>query len=396
MTSDVVHGSSFGGSLRAGTSARALMVLLLLATTAQFLHAQTFTVLHTFEGPDGDSPRSELTLDEAGNLYGTTLRGGDLISTWCEPIAGCGVVFKLDPSGNLTVLHTFENVDGAGPSSGLLRDKAGNLYGEVSGYGPKGNGEVFVIDTAGTMRILHGFYTGKGDGGGPMGGLVGDQAANVYGVTDTGGNGRGTVFKLNTKSGREQTLYALPWLGGEPQAGLVRDAAGNLYGATVASNPDILFKIDSSGNYTTLANAPGPVYSAMVLDSAGTLYGATGGGGLYGEGVLFKFDTAGNLTTLYTFNATNGHGVSPYGRLTHDAEGNLYGTTSYHPSTVFKLDPLGNLTTLYTFTGGADGASAWSGVVRDAAGNLYGTTFAGGDLSCDPPNGCGVIFKISF
>ena len=210
MTSDVVHGSSFGSSLRAGTSAWALMALFLLVTTAQFLRAQTFTVLHTFEGSDGWSPRSELTLDEAGNLYGTTNLGGDLLSTWCQP-TGCGVIFKLDPSGNFTVLHTFEQTDGANPTSGLLRDKAGNLYGEVASRGPQGFGTVFALDTAGTIRILHVFHRDKGDGTGPGGGLVGDQAANVYGVTTTGGNGSGTVFKVNTKSGREQIL--MPSLG---------------------------------------------------------------------------------------------------------------------------------------------------------------------------------------
>ena len=202
---------------------------------------------------------------------------------------------------------------------------------------------------------------------------------------------------MNTKSGREQILYTFPWLDeAGPLAGLVRDAAGNLYGATATGRPNILFKIDSSGNFTTLANAPGPVYSPMLLDSAGNLYGTTDAGGFNSEGVLFKCDKAGNLTTLYTFNTIDGHGTIPNGRLTHDAEGNLYGTTYYLPSTVFKLDPLANLTTLYTFTGGADGASALSGVIRDAAGNLYGTTSAGGDLSCNPPRGCGVIFKLSF
>jgi uncharacterized repeat protein (TIGR03803 family) len=154
-----------------------------------------FTVMHSFTGPDGAGPESSLVRDEAGNFYGATLYGG----TFKE-----GTVFKLDRSGRETVLYSFTGgTDGASPRGDLVRDEAGNLYGTTV-YGgtqgctvaPSGCGVVFKLDPAGVQTVLHSF-SGETDGGILYGGLARDGAGNLYGTTSSGGvSGTGTVFKI--------------------------------------------------------------------------------------------------------------------------------------------------------------------------------------------------------
>src|SRR5579863_9869559 len=109
-----------------GKIAAVFMLVLVTATQTQ---AQTFGLVHSFSGPpDGAAPTAGLVTDAAGNFYGTTAFGGiNNCSSMGE--VGCGTVFKLDSSGNETVLHRFSGADGAFPAAGLLLDTAGNLYG---------------------------------------------------------------------------------------------------------------------------------------------------------------------------------------------------------------------------------------------------------------------------
>jgi uncharacterized repeat protein (TIGR03803 family) len=142
--------------------------------------------------------------DSAGNLYGTTANGGDLHCN-LNGSPGCGVVFKLDTAGKLTVLHTFTGkADGGIPSADLIQDAAGNLYG-ATGFGGndhdcqgQGCGVVFKLDKAGKETVLHTF-TGGPDGGGPSG-VVQDAAGSLYGAAAIGGacqdQGCGVVFKI--------------------------------------------------------------------------------------------------------------------------------------------------------------------------------------------------------
>src|SRR5690348_9162963 len=99
------------------------------------LHAQTYTVLYNFNGgADGKTPFGSLLYGPAGNLYGTTQYGG----------GGYGLVFKLDPDGNQTVLHSFSGVDGSDPKSGLLR-YGSVVYGTTSAGGTHGAGVLFSL-----------------------------------------------------------------------------------------------------------------------------------------------------------------------------------------------------------------------------------------------------------
>jgi uncharacterized repeat protein (TIGR03803 family) len=162
------------------------------------------TVLYSFTGgADGDSPSGTLVIDDEGNLYGETYGGGNLSD--CEN--GCGVLFKVEQTGKETVLYTFTGAaDGKYPQGGLVRDKHGNLYGTAMNGGSTncsdGCGTVFRSDKSG-ITILHGF-TGANDGAYPMGGVILDEAGDLYGTAYEGGDtscstnhlGCGVVFEI--------------------------------------------------------------------------------------------------------------------------------------------------------------------------------------------------------
>jgi uncharacterized repeat protein (TIGR03803 family) len=256
-------------------------------------------VLHTFTSGSGAGSRTSgagetLTLDAVGNLYGT---GGD--NSACGG-HGCGFVFKLDPSGNETVLHYFPGGKrGTGPNGGLIRDAAGNLYGTTgAGGGPGNHGVVFKLDPAGNETVLY-VFKGEPDGSQPNGGLIQDGAGNFYGTTVWGGQGRcqgmscGVVFKLDT-NGNETVLHSFTGGadGGNPLAGLAMDSAGNLYGTTVVGG-----------------GPPRCLYDAC--------------------GVVFKLDPSGKETVLYAFDYQNAtSGFAPAAGVILDSVGNVYGTTS--------------------------------------------------------------------
>ena len=101
------------------------------------------TVLYSFKGypTDGDGPMGGLIQDAAGNIYGTTEFGGSYSCPTTSGLSGCGTVFKLDPSGQETVLHAFTGgADGSSPVSGLAMDAQGVLYGTTTTGGTLGCG----------------------------------------------------------------------------------------------------------------------------------------------------------------------------------------------------------------------------------------------------------------
>ena len=184
------------------------------------------TVLYSFTGgSDGGYPYSGVIRDAAGNLYGTTTYGGG---------AGLGVVYKVDATGHETVLHSFTGAaDGGHPNAALILDAKGNLYGTTVNSGAGFGGVVFRMDPVGNETVLHSF-SGE-DGVEPYGGVIGDGAGNLYGTTFYGGaSNNGVVYKLDAK-GNETVLYNFTGGadGGEPQVGVIRDAEGNLYGTTL-------------------------------------------------------------------------------------------------------------------------------------------------------------------
>jgi uncharacterized repeat protein (TIGR03803 family) len=204
-------------------------------------------VLHTFTaGGDGANPEGSLVMDADGNLYGTTLEGGALNQ---------GTAFKLTPKGKLKVLHSFDgNNDGRFPSSGLVRDGDGNLYGTNVGGGVNIAGTAYRLKPNGTIKVLHAF-SGGDDGGNPVGGLILGADGNLYGATSSGGAGGasvGTVFRLSP-SGKEKVLHSFDSDvdindGFRPSAGLIMDVLGTLYGVTAtggASGAGTVFRVNN-------------------------------------------------------------------------------------------------------------------------------------------------------
>lgn len=409
----------------------AILVTFLLASIVAALpaRAQRFKVLHTFHGPNGNSPAGVLTRDPAGNLYGTTEAGG---TGKCGNY-GCGTAFKLNKSGKQVWLHSFNVNDGEEPISGLIRDAKGSLFGTTT-YGginkcDSGCGTVFELDSGGRETVLQ-KIKGQSEGYSPESLLVRDGAGNLYGTAFLGGlYGYGVIFKVS-KSGKETVLYSFS--GGSdgciPGPGVIADKAGNLFGVTAQGGSGfcdqgygVVFELDTTGTLTVLhtfgpgdGEYPG---SVLLFDPAGDLYGTTEGGGNSecggtGCGVVFKLSPqqggSWTETVLYVFCSLSGcaDGEQPIsGPLVRDSRGNLYGTTYFGGTsrncsgagcgTVFELDSGGSETVLYSFTNGVDGATPRPGLTMDAAGNLYGVAQYGGDGSCNPPNGCGVVFKIT-
>lgn len=356
------------------------------------------TTLYTFTGGnDGSNPNINLELDSVGNIYGTTNDGGT---------AGFGVVFKVNPAGQETVLHTFTGGnDGAYPN-GVTRDWQGNLYGTASNGGISGQGIVFKVDAAGNETILYTF-SGGNDGGQPDAVVTLDLRGNIYGTTAFGGAaGLGVVYKLDP-SGKQTVLQTLKrgLLGDQPDlAGVILDATGNLYGTTAfggGGGGGVVYKLDTCGNYTVLYTFPGasqgqyPAGNGVIVGSDGLLYGTTFYGGQNGKGVVYQLNGGGQENVLYEFTLLTPQGFGqPESGVVRDSKGNLYGGTftgqtdvGYGYGVVYKLDPAGHVSVLHNFSDGDDGAYP-SGVILDSKGNLYGTGSAGG------VSGAGVIFKL--
>lgn len=310
------------------------------------------TILYTFTGgADGGIPIGRVIRDSAGNLYGITSLGGD-------PTCSCGTVFKLTKSGTLKVLHSFKGgKDGAQnegqPELGLVMVN-GDLYGSasfggVSGCdGSLGCGVLFKVTPSGKETVLHRF-TGQAEGAFPQD-LISDQAGNIYGAS--GGSymqgNAGTIFKLDT-TGKLTTLYTFP--GGtdgvSPRWRLLRNANGVFYGVTQFGGDATDCKVASSGCGVVFAvNAAdkervvhtfgkppgGEEPSGGLLDVAGTFYGVTVYGGtvnsncMFGCGVVYRVSNSGKYSVLYRFTGGS-DGALPSGSLTEDASGNVYGAT---------------------------------------------------------------------
>jgi uncharacterized repeat protein (TIGR03803 family) len=409
---------------------------ILVAGAAQAAPVKIIPPIFSFTNPlQGAEPMGGLTVDAAGNIYGTTLIGGATCSF--NGSAGCGAVYQLSPPGQQggawtqSVLHSFVHyAGGAEPAGAVIRDDAGNLYGTTVYGGQYGLGVAYELSppgagqTAWTQTVLHNF-AGAGDGASPQAGLVLASNGTLYGTAyyQNGGGGCGSVFSLTPPApGKtawtEATLYnfAGPADGCQPQSALIIGAGGVLYGTTTsggAGKAGTLFSLTPPANgsnswteatvYSFPAASGGAgSWAGLLQDAAGALYVATahGGGGACsgGCGVMNKLTQSGgawSATVIYSFLGGK-DGRHPGGQIAFDAQGNLYGATRGHLATpggtVFRLTPAGagapwTETTLYHFLNAGDGAEPNSGAVLGQNGEAYGTLQLGGAF--------GAVFGIS-
>lgn len=348
-----------------------------------------FGVVYTFRGTDGADPTAALIEDAAGNLYGTTSAGG----------SGFGVVFKINSAGRETVLHAFtgKNGDGAVPHGALVLDGFGNLYGTTSAGGVAGLGTVFKIEASGVESVLYSF-TGMPDGANPYAGLVMDGPGNLYGTTENGGTSDfGTVFEVSA-GGTESVLHSFAGGtsdGADPRASLTLDPDGNLYGTTFAGGATgvgTVFEVDTANTETILHNFTGGSdggnpFGGLTRDQNGTLYGTAEVGGSLVDGphgccrgVVFSL-TGTDEQAIYAFTGGN-DGGTPVGNLVL-SNGVLYGTTLTagpgHNGTAFSVTiTSGTEKVLHGFSGRADGGNPYGGLLMSSTGVLYGTAEKGG------------------
>jgi uncharacterized repeat protein (TIGR03803 family) len=149
-----------------------------------------FSVVHSFSSTDGSSPAGGLIQASDGRLYGTTYGGGS---------GNSGTVFKMTLAGTLTTLHNFDSTDGAGPIAGLIQATDGNFYGTTYAGGVSGDwGTVYKMTPSGTVTVLHSF-SGT-DGGQPYGPVSQNTSGNIYGTATNGtGSVDGTTFGIATE-----------------------------------------------------------------------------------------------------------------------------------------------------------------------------------------------------
>ena len=383
--------------------------------------AQTLTTLVNFDGVTGNGPIGGMIQGADGNFYGTTNDGGLIGGSKCYG-NGCGTVFKMTPAGALTTLYVFcpqsGCPDGAYPQASLAVGPDGNFYGTTVGGGSTGSacgqqgcGTVFKITPSGTLTVLHQFCSAPNcaDGSNPVAGLVLASDGNFYGATFGGGSGYGVLYKV-APNGTVSTFYNFCSLqncvdGESPYGSLIQAADGNLYGTTQnggSTNQGTVFKISSNGMLKTLHSFSGNDGSypqaGLVQAIDGNFYGTTEVGGIVNDnctpsgcGTIFKITPGGTLTTLHRFNGSDGSII--ISGLTQATDGNLYGGTWWqgpnHCGTLFDVTPGSIFNIVHNFNCYDGRSGSWERPVQSTDGNLYGTSADGGSSNL------GTVFRLN-
>jgi uncharacterized repeat protein (TIGR03803 family) len=381
--------------------------------------SHTFSTLLSFTGNSGTNPGTDpeagLASDANGNLIGTTYQGG---------ASNDGTVFELAGSSRtFSSLFSFTGTSGthlgANPQAGLAPDNSGDLFGTTYQGGTSNDGTVFELVGSGHTFSSRFSFTGNVGFGSfpgeyPMAGLVSDGNGNLFGTTQQGGNGIGTIFELagfnhTFSSVVDFAIGGAPPGGYWPEASLISDGNGNLFGTTwyggtygygtVFENP-----ASSRNTLTTLVSFAGSIgyepADTVFIDSSGNIFGTTTVGGEYGDGSVFEITEPGGVySTLVSFTGTSGAypGYEPVASLSSDGNGNLFGTTELggasNDGTVFELaGPNFTFSSLVSFTGFSGaylGAYPKAGLTSDGNGNLFGTTYQGGTFNV------GTIFELA-
>jgi hypothetical protein len=427
--------------LRKAFQAMLILFTLLIVTSA---FSETEAVLYSFQGGAGgaDPYQSGVVMDKSGNLYGVLSSGGQG-GTNCFG-EGCGLIYELSPNPGggweETSLYVFKGRDdGGSPVGNLTIDAKGNLYGVTEQGGTGGCNSVLGAGCGVVFRlspskkgwkysVIHSF---ESDGSYPNAGVVFDEAGNLYGTTQFGGDffcGCGIVYQLKpVGKGKwtENTLYDFLGIsrGGTdvsfPGSDVFIDANGNIFG-TGTGGGDVNCNDGCGGVYELVAQGNGTYqeevlhvftggrdgiqpYGGVLLDSEGNIFGTTalGGGrgcnnGKFGCGTVFELKKSGDsYEEKIIFRFTGDNGYNPVADLYLDSANNLYSTTAaggaFNNGVAFSLGISSGKwteTVLYSFGSGTDGASSWASLTPDGSGGFFGTTRVGG------ANGAGTVFHL--
>jgi len=361
-------------------------------------------LLHSFAGPEGETPAAALVQGSDGLLYGVAAHGGDFAVL---PPDGGGTVFRTDASGHLTTLHVFTGLDGAVPT-GLVEGRDGAFYGATT-YGGRpgissldpGPGTIYRIDTAGNLSVLFVFPGWeRGYRPGPL--MEGSDGA-LYG-TAVGGSSLyarfpGIVYRFDPVTGDYRILHTFVISDGRDPTGKLFEAAdGFFYGTTNQggpSNSGLVYKVDATGTFAVVHpfdTSEGSQPKAGVFQASdGLFYGTLESGG-YG-GRIFRMDAAGNLTVLFSFGPYSTDGWRPVTNPIEASDGFFYGTTprggtsSGSYGVVYRLSRSGSLSVMHSFSG-PDGIAPAAPLLQASDGLLYGSTIVGG------VNGLGTLFRL--
>ncbi len=372
--------------------------------------AASFTALHSFSGPDGETPAAPLIQGTDGFFYGVAAHGGDFTVL---PPDGGGTAFRMDANGNVTTLHTFRGPEGAWPNS-LIQGRDGFFYGTATlGGQPSitplnpGVGTIFRMDAAGVVTVLYVFpysILGGSSQPGPIvqgadGALYGG-ALGAYGTNAVGGY----VYRFDPTTGDFRRLHDFVNSDGRTPTGpLFQAGDGFFYGTTNQGglwNSGVVYKVDALGNFVLL-HSLSPLWpgegseskSGVIQASDGFFYGTTESG--YGS--IFRMDAAGNFTVMHRFDPYASDGWRPVSGLIEGRDGFLYGTAPSggrdllgFPSSngvVYRMDKSGAFTVLRSFSG-PDGRKPLAALVQGTDGLLYGSTSLGGTSDL------GVLFRM--
>jgi uncharacterized repeat protein (TIGR03803 family) len=348
------------------------------------------TALCSFTGANGLNPYAGLTVDAAGDLFGTTINGGT---------SGHGTVFEIAAGTNvITTVGNFSTSGASGPSAGPLAFGPGGTLVGTTLFGPTGSGAIFEDDPkTGIITSPASFSSGSYANFG----VVLDAAGDLFGASMNGGSsGDGYIFELPNGSSSITTVAPFTGSNGARPSGVIIDSAGDLFGSTQsggANSDGTIFEIPAATTtITTLASfssATGYTAQGLTFGSSGNLLGAAMAGGANSHGTVFELPQGASvITALASFNAPGAVGVDA--PVFTDSSGNIFGTTAgggtNYIGAVFEL-PSGSssITTLASFPT-AGGNMPQSGLTADAAGDLFGTTSSGGSQNV------GTIFEIPF
>lgn len=347
------------------------------------------TVLRGFDYVDGQYPLGRLLHGSDGRIYGTTYAGG---------AAGLGTAFAVAKDRSFSLLHSFNGLDGNSLNGGLIQLPGGALLGST----PQGSycvgsvcsnfgGSVFTMAGDGSgFATLRRFVDSAAEGWTP-GTLVDGGDGFFYGTTSSGGAlSLGTVFRI-APDGSVGTLHSFNGVDGSyPGALLTRGSDGNFYGSVRyganSNDAGAIFRIAPGGSFALLhtfdPNTEGSGPSGGLIELGGAFYGVAGsrGIGIGGAGTVFRIYPSGAVTTLKAFNGTDGSG--PVGPLALGPDGNLFGLTSGggldNGGTIFRITPEGTFMTLHRLAF-ADGTRPSAGPIIGPDGMLYGAgTYGGG------------------